>query len=326
MKTHLKQASGPNSHKPVQSQSKKTIAIITAAVAIVVVAVFIIGAMIEQPSGEAVVTVNDTTIKIENTNTLLDAEKGINKVSDKIDLALLKARYAKVNTSSINSTIDNFKSTYGNDYLTTAEQIIGYPITNEQDIRDYLALSLYTEQLFNEFLPITEEQIQAKYAEGYENQVCARHILIEDQTQAQTVLDAISAGEYSVEDVVADKSIVGEEITIKEASDLSCFGKGKMVAPFEEAAFALEIGKTSSELVQTDFGYHIINVYDTKNPELDETLTQTITDELRGADKTQANYTKFMSELRNEATIVFTDEAFKTAYDEYLVNLETPTE
>jgi parvulin-like peptidyl-prolyl isomerase len=41
--------------------------------------------------------------------------------------------------------------------------------------------------------------------------------------------------------------------------DLGWFGRGAMVAPFDEAAFGLEIGQVS-EPVKTDFGYHLIEV------------------------------------------------------------------
>ncbi len=46
--------------------------------------------------------------------------------------------------------------------------------------------------------------------------------------------------------------------------DLGWFGKGRMVAPFEEAAFSLPLNQVS-EPVKTDFGYHLIEVLE-KDP------------------------------------------------------------
>jgi len=42
-----------------------------------------------------------------------------------------------------------------------------------------------------------------------------------------------------------------------QGGDLGSFGRGMMVPEFEESAFALEVG-ASSDVVTTDFGYHLI--------------------------------------------------------------------
>jgi peptidyl-prolyl cis-trans isomerase C len=107
----------------------------------------------------------------------------------------------------------------------------------------------------------TEEAARALYDETLaavepEEEVRARHILVPEEEQAQAVVARLEAGE--------DFSAVAAEVSQDPGSraqggDLGFFAKERMVAPFAEAAFALEPGQTSAP-VQSQFGWHVIRV------------------------------------------------------------------
>lgn len=80
------------------------------------------------------------------------------------------------------------------------------------------------------------------------------------KADAEEVLQRIKDGE----DFAKMAAEFGTDNTAQNGGDLGWFGRGVMVAPFEEAAFALEAGQLSEELVETSFGYHILKVSDTR--------------------------------------------------------------
>lgn len=88
----------------------------------------------------------------------------------------------------------------------------------------------------------------------------------EVKKKADEVLAAVSAGDKSFEDLA--KQYSEDTTTAAQGGDLGWFGRGVMVAEFEQAAFALSPGETS-QLVKTIFGYHIIKVLEKKEPSAD---------------------------------------------------------
>ncbi|MDD3642803.1 MAG: peptidylprolyl isomerase [Candidatus Krumholzibacteria bacterium] len=94
-----------------------------------------------------------------------------------------------------------------------------------------------------------------------------------------------------------------------KGGDLGFFGRGQMVKPFEDAAFALSVGGISP-VVETKFGYHVIKLTE-KEPAgvmpFDE-IRGNILDYLREMHR-QEEMQRFVTELREAATIEYADSA-----------------
>jgi len=122
--------------------------------------------------------------------------------------------------------------------------------------RNALLELLYKVEIMEKAKP-TEEEIKALYdRQGWE--IKASHILLETEVSAQDVLQKLSEG--------ADFGKLAEEMSTDpgtkiKGGDLGYFTWGKMVSPFQDTAFVMEIGAISKP-VETRFGWHVIRVDD----------------------------------------------------------------
>ncbi len=108
---------------------------------------------------------------------------------------------------------------------------------------------------------VTEEAVRAEYDKLVADfkpaeEIRASHILVATEEEAKAIKAELDGG--------ADFATIAKEKSIDPGAanggDLGFFGKGMMVAPFEEAAYALtEIGQVSDP-VQSQFGWHIIKL------------------------------------------------------------------
>ncbi|KAL6993449.1 Peptidyl-prolyl cis-trans isomerase NIMA-interacting protein 1 [Sarracenia purpurea var. burkii] len=73
-------------------------------------------------------------------------------------------------------------------------------------------------------------------------------------SQLKALREDIASGKAKFEDVAARYSDCS---SAKRGGDLGSFGRGQMQKPFEEAAYALQVGEMS-DIVDTDSGVHII--------------------------------------------------------------------
>ena len=89
------------------------------------------------------------------------------------------------------------------------------------------------------------------------NKVHCAHILVEKLSLAQELKTKIAKGE-SFANLAKQYSI---DVSKKRGGDLGYFSRGMMVPEFEKAAFSLEKSQVS-DIIKTQFGYHIIKRLD----------------------------------------------------------------
>jgi len=129
----------------------------------------------------------------------------------------------------------------------------------EGQIRELALQAAISENLSSE-VEVSDEDIAAFYEENRETRfgpsATVRHILVEDEGTAQSVLDRLGAGE--------DFAALAQELSVDTQSgaqggDLGEIPRGQTVPEFEEAVFSAPIGEVVGP-VQTQFGFHIIEV------------------------------------------------------------------
>lgn len=117
---------------------------------------------------------------------------------------------------------------------------------------------------------ITEEAVAAAYQETYvdsgqADEFNASHILVETEEEALALIEQLDGG--------ADFASLAQEKSTgpsgPNGGQLGWFGRGAMVAPFEEAVVAMEPG-TISAPVQTQFGWHVIRLNEVRSPTLEQ--------------------------------------------------------
>lgn len=134
---------------------------------------------------------------------------------------------------------------------------------------------VYVGQLLME--RVNEASVTAYYQENIvdgpkQEEVRARHILVDSREEAEAVIAAVKNGGDFIE--LAKKRSKGP--SGPGGGDLGYFDRDAMVAPFSEAAFKLKKGKISAP-VKTQFGWHVIKLEDRRTkptPALDDVRDQ----------------------------------------------------
>ena len=142
--------------------------------------------------------------------------------------------------------------------------------------------------------------------------VRASHILIladekadeATKKKARAQIEAVNKRVKAGEDFAQLAKEHSQDGSAAQGGDLNFFGRGRMVPPFEQAAFALKPGEVS-DIVTTQFGYHIIKVTERRtestipfDDQLQERLRQILTEQ-----KKQEKAASFVASLKQKSKI-----------------------
>ena len=188
-----------------------------------------------------------------------EAEAEYRRRNEKVKLAVITfpADKFREGATATDAEVASHFEAHKNEYRVPEKRKVRYAMLDLQAIRQTIQVS--------------PQDVARKYEEDRQQystpeQVRASHILLKTEgkdeaavaKQAEELLAKAKAG--------ADFAKLAAENTEEEAGktrggDLDFFGKGQMVPEFEKAAFALQPGQLS-DVVKTQFGYHIIKVTD----------------------------------------------------------------
>ena len=184
----------------------------------------------------------------------------------------------------------------------------GKKINLEEDPSVKAAIDFVTEKvLMQAFLSkyvqknISEESVKASYNnyiadETSREEIKASHILLDTQNEAVEVIKMLNNGDDFAE--VAKNKSTGP--SGPSGGDLGWFKRGQMVPPFENAAFSLGQNEISQNPIRTQFGWHVIKVFDKRIPQAPsyENMKNNLIQDLE-----RKIVSKKIQDLRNNASI-----------------------
>ncbi len=173
-------------------------------------------------------------------------------------------------------------------YRLPERRVVSFVLVDPEALRSRVAL--------------TERDLEGYYQERrdefkQEEEVCASHVLVKlkaapeakeghsDEEAKRLARDVLERLKKGGDFAGIAKKESEDKGSAAGGGDLGCFGRGRMLPEFENAAFSLGAGETSSEPVKTQAGYHVIRVSSRREesllplPQVKERLRQLMTQE-----------------------------------------------
>ena len=210
-------------------------------------------------------------------------------IEQRLILQKAKELDIRLNEDNIRKYAENYIKQLKSQYPSEAEfrQDLAKSQTTENELLEYyidkLRENVLTEQLVERFVSakaVVSETEMRNFYEAHKDSLAVRPITWETGMILKNIKASQEAENQKLSEIRAiyQRIMNGEDFAAVAASDSDCpskarggdlgfFSKGMMVKPFEDAAFTLNVGEVS-DIVKTQFGYHIIKLEEKRANEL----------------------------------------------------------
>lgn len=292
---------------------------------------------------DIVISVDGKTITANDLYKELKNQNGQSVAINLIDEYILNKEYKTTDEmkKSAQSTIDNYKNTYGDSYQSFLEY---NGISNDSELKELLIKNSKLTNVTEDYIKdsLTDKEMKKYYDEKIVGDIEAKHILIsyekddsltdeenetkknEAKSKAEDIIKKLKNGEDFSK---LAKEYSDDEGTKENGGNLGYFNTGDMVQEFENAAYALDINEYTTKPVETEYGYHIIMKTGQKDKpsykKSKDTIKEKLVEEKKDEDSTIS--VKAMIALRKKYNIKIKDKTIKSDYNSYIKNATTTT-
>ena len=299
---------------------------------------------------QAVVTFNENAkISVTDFYNQMKDKYGTEVILNMIDKMILEKKYADSTEEAhknADSVMSQLESSYGDKLLSAIQTYTGYQTLDEY--KDYVYLSYLQNKAAEDYAKdnIGEKDIKKYYNDEIKPDIKVSHILIsvnyasdasdddktkaknEAKAKAQEALDKLKAADKSkIADTFSElaKEYSNDDSSKNDGGSLGFINTDTLGSNYNNLvteAYKLKDGEYSSNIVETELGYHLVYRTETKEKAKLEDVRDKIIDSLVSdyLSKNQEAYIKSMQAVRKEYGMNIIDNDLNTNYTNYIQN------
>ncbi|KYG34815.1 peptidylprolyl isomerase [Alkalihalobacillus trypoxylicola] len=277
-------------------------------IAVVLIGAILLGITVSG-SPNVMASINGEKIKEEDVQNLVMDQYGTEGLETLVTNKVIELEAEKqgvtVSDEEINEEKQRYFDLYGGE--EAFEEMLALNGVLMEDIENDITQYLLSRKMIEPSIEITDEDIQAHFDSNKEQynqqeQVEASHILVGSEEEAEEVIEKLNDGE-AFSELAAEYST--DESNKDNGGELGFFGRGEMVEAFDAAVFEMDIDEISDP-IETDFGFHVVQVTD--KLEAEEAVLEDHKEEVESAlldQKIQAQYNSWLSSVKEEYDIQY---------------------